>query len=174
MDSFELNKILAAILVALLAAKVFCMVGDTLVNPITKLSKNVMIIAVPESDVGASHAPKEKELMPITPLLATANVANGEKSFKKCMQCHVIEKDRPHGIGPSLFGIVGRAIASMGDYTYSSAMKEKEPGVWDVETLNHFIHNPRKFVKGTKMTFLGLETDQERADVIAYLQKARH
>ena len=90
------------------------------------------------------------------------------------MQCHVIEKDKPHGIGPSLWGIVGRAIASLGDYGYSSAMKEKAPAVWDVEALNQFIHNPRKFAKGTKMTFMGIETDQERADLIAYLQKATH
>ncbi len=174
MNNFELNKILAAVLVALLAAKVFDIAGSSLVAPVVKLKKDVLVVAIPEGGAGAGHAATEKELAPITPLLATANIANGEKSFKKCMQCHVIEKNKPHGIGPSLWGIVGRAIASLSDYAYSSAMKEKAPAIWDVEALNHFIHNPRKFVKGTKMTFMGIETDQERADLIAYLQKAAH
>ena len=171
MNSFEPNKILAAMLVALLAAKVFDIAGNNLVAPVVKLKKDVLIVAIPEGGA-VGHAEKEKVLAPITPLLATANLANGEKSFKKCMQCHVIEKDKPHGIGPSLWGVVGRAIASTADYAYSGAMKEKASSMWDVEALNHFIHNPRKFVKGTKMIFMGIETDQERADLIAYLQKA--
>ena len=174
MNNFELNKVLGAILVALLAAKVFDITGSSLVAPVIKLKKDVLVVAIPEGGAGAGHAAKEKELGPITPLLATANIVNGEKSFKKCMQCHAIEKDKPHGIGPNLWGVIGRAIASLGDYAYSSAMKEKSAAVWDVESLNHFIHNPRKFVKGTKMTFMGIETDQERADLIAYLQKAAH
>lgn len=162
---------MAAVLVALLAMKVFDIAGSALVNPVTKLSKNVLVVAVTEGSGGAEHEIKEKELSLIAPLLATANAENGEKTFKKCMQCHVIEKDKAHGIGPNLWGVVGRAIASTVDYAYSSAMKEKAPAVWDVESLNHFIHNPRKFAKGTKMTFMGIETDQERADLIAYLQK---
>lgn len=174
MNNFELNKILGAILVALLAAKVFDITGNSLVAPVVKLNKDVLVVAVSEGSAGSVHAEKEKELQPITPLLATASVVNGEKSFKKCMQCHVIEKDKPHGVGPSLWGVVGRAIASLGDYAYSSSMKEKAPASWDVEALNKFIHNPRKFVKGTKMTFMGIESDQERADLIAYLQKAAH
>jgi cytochrome c len=173
-NNFELNKILGAVLVALLAAKVFDITGSSLVAPVVKLKKDVLIVAIPDGGAGAGHAAKEKELSPITPLLATANITNGEKSFKKCIQCHVIEKDKPHGIGPSLWGIVGRAIASLGDYAYSSALKEKASAVWDVEALNRFIHNPRKFAKGTKMTFMGIENDQERADIIAYLQKSGH
>lgn len=169
MNNFELNKILGAILVALLAAKVFDIAGNNLVAPVVKLKKDVLVVAVSEGNAGSVHV--EKELQPITPLLASANIVNGEKSFKKCIQCHVIEKDKPHGVGPSLWGVVGRAIASFSDYAYSSSLKEKAPAVWDVESLNKFIHNPRKFVKGTKMTFMGIETDQERADLIAFLQK---
>lgn len=169
MNNFELNKILGAILVALLAAKVFDIAGNNLVAPVVKLKKDVLVVAVSEGNASSVHV--EKELQPITPLLASANIVNGEKSFKKCIQCHVIEKDKPHGVGPSLWGVVGRAIASLSDYAYSSSLKEKAPAVWDVESLNKFIHNPRKFVKGTKMTFMGIETDQERADLIAYLQK---
>lgn len=173
MNNFELNKILAAVLVALLAAKVFDIAGNSLVAPVVKLKKDVLVVAIPEGG-SSEHSVKEKALAAITPLLATANIANGEKSFKKCIQCHAIEKDKPHGIGPSLWGIVGRAIGSLSNYAYSSAMKEKASAIWDVEALNQFIHNPRKFVKGTKMTFMGIETDEERADLIAYLQKAAH
>jgi len=173
-DSFELNKIMAAVLVSLLAMKIFDIAGSALVNPVTKLAKNIFVVAVTEGSGGAEHGIKEKELARITPLLETANIANGEKAFKKCMQCHVIKKDLAHGIGPNLWGVVGRAIASTVDYAYSGAMKEKAVNLWDVEALNHFIYNPRKFVKGTKMTFIGIETDQERADLIAYLQKSAH
>lgn len=168
-DGFEINKIMASILIALLAAKVFDVIGDNVVKPEKRLLKNSYLITVTEST--STQVKAEKELAPITPLLEKANVENGEKAFKKCMQCHVIEKDKPHGIGPNLFGVVGRAIASLGDYAYSSAMKEKAAIIWDVEKINHFIYNPRKFVKGTKMTFLGIESDQERADIIAYLKK---
>ncbi|MDP3371888.1 MAG: cytochrome c family protein [Candidatus Paracaedibacteraceae bacterium] len=167
-DGFEVNKIMASILVALLAAKTFDIIGDNLVAPVKRLTKNAYFIAVTE---GNTQTHVEKEILSIKPLLAKANIENGEKVFKKCIQCHVIEKGKPHGIGPSLLGVVGRTIASITDYSYSSAMKEKSNGTWDVETLNYFLNNPRKFVKGTKMTFLGLDSDQERADVIAYLQK---
>ncbi len=172
MDGFELNKIVAAFLIALLAAMLFSMIGDSVVAPVKRLSKNVLVIPVSD-DSNKSEVTKKKVLTPITPLLAKANVENGEKIFKKCVQCHSIEKGK-HGIGPSLWGVVGRAVAALGDYAYSSALKEKTSQKWDPETLNHFIHNPRSFARGTKMTFIGLENDQERADIIAYLQKTEN
>jgi cytochrome c len=162
---------MAAIIVALLAAKVFDIIGDNLVAPVTRLAKNVLVVAIPENGADTNHTEKEKVLAPIAPLLVAANVENGEKIFKKCLQCHVKEKGQASTIGPNLWGVVGRAIASAADYSYSSALKEKAASVWDVETINKFIYNPRKFANGTKMTFIGIEEDKDRADVIAYLQK---
>ncbi len=101
-------------LVALLAVKVVDIVGDNLVKPQKRLEKNSYIIAVAQDTHTTDKV--EKPLAPITPLLAKASAENGEKIFKKCMQCHVIEKDKPHGIGPSLFGVVGRVIATLTDY----------------------------------------------------------
>ena len=170
MDGFELNKIVAAFLIALLAAMVFSMIGDSIVAPMKRLTKNVLIVPVSE-DSSKSESTKEKELAPITPLLAKANVENGERVFKKCVQCHSLEKSK-HGIGPSLWGVIGRTIAALGDYAYSSALKEKSAHQWDAETINQFIYKPRTFASGTKMTFIGIDSDQERADVIAYLQKS--
>lgn len=169
MNGFELNKIVAAVLLALLAAMIFGMIGDSVVSPVKRLPKNVLVIPVNEESTHASEK-KEKELAPITPLLVYANSDNGEKVFKKCMQCHATEKNK-HGIGPSLWGVVGRAIAALGDYAYSSALKEKSASKWDPELLNKFLYKPREFARGTKMSFIGLDNDQERADVIAYLQK---
>ena len=144
------------------------MVGDWALHPTIKLSKNVLVIDVKEQAASIDNA--QKELSPITPLLVKANIENGQTIFKKCAQCHTIESGKPHIQGPNLFGVIGRHIASVVDYAYSSALKEKTNMTWDVEQINHFIYKPREFAKGTKMTFAGLEKDQDRADVIAYIQ----
>lgn len=106
------------------------------------------------------------------PALAAGDAANGEKVFKKCMVCHTTEAGK-HKIGPSLAGVIGRQPGTAEGYKYSKAMVAYgESGVvWDADTLNAYLADPRGVVKGTKMTFPGLKKDQERADVVAYLQK---
>ncbi len=172
MDSFELNKLSAALLVALLVAMIASMFGEAVMSPHVKLQKNAYLIPVLEVDTSQPQA-AAKPLEPIGAKMSSANVASGEKVFKKCTQCHHIEAGK-NGIGPTLFGIIGRAIGTLADYAYSSAMKEKSAQNWDVELLNQFLHNPRQIVKGTKMSFMGLENEQDRIDVIGYLLKAAH
>ncbi len=166
MDGFELNKIAAAVLISLLVAMVSSLIGDALVHP-KKAEKDAFLVPVEET---VSPSTEPKALAPITPLLASADVANGEKVFKKCISCHTIGKGEPAKTGPNLWGIVGAAIGHMADYVYSSALKDKKGQTWTFENLNHFLHKPREFAPGTKMTFIGISNDKERADLLAYLR----
>ena len=98
---------------------------------------------------------------------SAGDAAKGEKVFKKCKACHVVEEGK-NKTGPSLYGVVGRAAGSIEGYKYSKAMAGSGL-VWDAETLAAYLTNPKKYLKGTKMAFAGLKKEKDRADVIAYL-----
>jgi len=100
---------------------------------------------------------------------AAGDAAKGEKVFKKCMACHTVDEGGKHKIGPNLFGIVDSEAGKKDDYKYSKAMAESGL-TWDVATLDEYLVKPRKYLKGTKMSFAGLKKDSDRADVIAYLE----
>jgi len=101
-----------------------------------------------------------------------ADAANGEKVFRKCKACHVVDKEQ-NRVGPHLVGVVGREVASVDGFRYSDAMVEWGAGkVWDAATLDEYLADPRGVVKGTKMAFPGLKKETDRADVIAYLEGA--
>lgn len=169
MNSFELNKIAAATLIALLAGAVANQVSKLIIQRSEKKTKAFAVI-LPTSSV-VLHSEKTNEpVADIKPFLERANLANGEKIFKKCAVCHNIGKGQPHKIGPSLWNVFMSPIARAADFAYSSALKEKK-GNWDIDNLNHFLHNPKDFAPGTKMTFIGVAHDQDRADVIAYLKQ---
>ena len=170
MTSFEFNKIAAAILIALITLKVADLVSDKLIHP-HMLEENVYKIAgVSYIDTGEEESQKKKGPAPIEPLLASADASKGAIIFKKCVSCHTIDKGGDNKIGPNLFGIVDAPVAHHADYTYSNAMKETE-GKWTYAALNDYLFKPRRYVPGTKMSFVGIKDDQERADVIAYLRE---
>ena len=105
-------------------------------------------------------------------LVASADPVKGEASSKKCVACHSYEQAGPAKVGPNLWGVVGRAVASVPDYKYSEAMIAFSEGGakrWTIEELDPYLLDPRKHVPGTKMAFPGLKKDDERANVIAYL-----
>jgi cytochrome c2 len=104
-----------------------------------------------------------------TPALASGDVAAGEKVFKKCKACHVVDAEK-HKTGPHLVNIMGRAAGSADGYKkYSDAMKSSGI-VWNEETLDGYLEKPKAFVKGTRMAFAGLRKEEDRANVIAYLK----
>jgi cytochrome c len=166
MDSFEWNKIFAGILISLIVAMVGSLVADALIAP-KKLEKNIFVVDVPTENMSTEA---EKPLDPITPLLASADVAAGEVVFKKCLQCHTPNKGEPNKTGPNMWNIVGSKFAHRGDFAYSEGLKsEHDKKNWGFEELNIFLHKPRDYIKGTKMSFVGLKDDKDRANVIAYL-----
>lgn len=168
MDGFEYNKIAAAVLIALLVAIVSIIFGEELVFS-KKLKKDSYEIVVAHTSSSQASGSDKNEPVDITPFLAKADVKKGEDSFKKCIQCHTTGKSESHKIGPNLWNIVMRKIASLADYAYSSAMKEKK-GEWNYENLNQLLFKPRNFAAGTKMSFVGIFDAQERANVIAYIR----
>lgn len=174
MDSFEFNKIAAAGLVALLIAFMASLVGEELVHS-EKLEKNVFVVeGVEEATAGPASAEEEK-IEPITPLLAKADAAAGEKLVNKlCGQCHTFKSGEGHKTGPNLFGIASATFGHAADYAYSSVFKEKQGKEnWDVEKLSTYLHKPRAFMKGTKMAFAGIKKAEDRANVIAYLNSLK-
>jgi cytochrome c len=108
-----------------------------------------------------------KAEQPIEALLAVADPAKGESSFKKCMSCHTINAGGAAGLGPNLHGVVGKGVAG-GSFAYSDALKGKG-GKWDWATMNEWLKNPAAFAKGTKMTFAGISGGEERANLMAYM-----
>lgn len=167
MDSFELNKVLGAVLgTCLFILALNITAGAVFSAP--KPAKPGYDIAVQEQPAGGGGGAAPAQDEPIEKLLASADVGKGENSAKKCQACHTYNKGEPNRVGPNLYGVVGRDRASVAGFNYSAAMKAKG-GKWTVEDLNHFLTNPRGFIPGTSMTFAGLPKGSERADLIAYL-----
>jgi cytochrome c len=170
MSSLEFNKIFAAVLLAGLIAMMSGFLADVLVEP-EHLEKNAYVV-----DTGAVGGGQQQAAAaapagpaPIVPLLASANADAGQKAAKACQSCHSFEQGGANKVGPNLFGIVGAQPAQVAGFAYSDSIK-KIQGAWDYENLNKFLHDPKAFAPGTKMTFAGIKNDQDRANLIAWLR----
>ena len=169
MDSFEINKIVAAILMVAL-----------LIIGIGKLSNVIFHVEKPKKPGYAVNVEKAvvvnttstsetlEEKIDISALMALGDVAAGEKVFKKCAACHSIVKGGANKIGPALYNVVGRKVGGVSDYKYSKALMEYDKN-WTFEELNGFLLKPTKWIKGTKMAYAGLRKESDRASVIKYL-----
>ena len=170
MDSFEINKIVAAIL---LVGLLIIGIGkiSNLIFHVEKPKKPGYVVEVEQkSNASVSVETTVEEKVDIAALLAMGDIATGEKVFKKCAACHSIVKGGKNNIGPALYNVVGRKIGVVNDYKYSKALAGygKE---WTFEELNGYLIKPAKWIKGTKMAFAGLRKEKDRASVIKYLNK---
>ena len=170
MDSFEINKIVAEVLMVAL-----------LIIGIGKLSNVIFHVEKPKTPgyaveveqattVSSSSEKVVEEKVDIASLMSMGDIALGEKVFKKCAACNSIVKGGKNNIGPALYNVVGRKTGAVADYKYSKALAsfDKE---WTLEELNGYLIKPSKWVKGTKMAFAGLRKEKDRASVIKYLNQ---
>lgn len=161
----EKNKIFAAVLVAGIAGYFFGFMSDLAFHE--EHTENAYHIEVAEDlTAGGVVAPQGPE--PIAAFLATADAAKGESLARACAACHTFEKGGAEGIGPNLWNVVNRDVAST-SFAYSEAMAAHD-GSWTFEELNHFLYKPKSHIEGTKMNFIGLKNPEKRANVIAYLR----
>ena len=170
MDSFEVNKIIAAVLLVALLVIGIGKISD-LVFFIEKPEKAGYKVELPDTkNSSQSVKAAEVEEIDISALLALGTVEHGEKVFKKCTACHVVNKGGANKIGPVLYGVLGRQVAAISDYKYSKAMESYDKN-WTFEEMNGYLRKPQSYIKGTKMAFAGLRKEKDRASVILYLNQ---
>ena len=170
MDSFELNKIIAAVLMVALLVIGIGKISDLIFHVETPKTPGYAVDI--EQAVTTSNTSTEtvEKKIDIAALMAMGDLTVGEKVFKKCAACHSIVKGGKNNIGPALYNVVGRQIGVVNDYKYSKALSGygKE---WTFEELNGYLIKPAKWIKGTKMAFAGLRKEKDRASVIKYLNQ---
>lgn len=170
MDSFEFNKIAMAVLGTAFLVLGLNFAADGLFHSDNPEQKGYAI-EVAEASTGGSAEPAGPEYEPISALLASADVAAGEKVFKKCAACHDASAGGANKVGPALYEIVNRDIAAVDGFSYSGALQEYGAGKqWTYESLNGFLWKPKKYIKGTSMGFGGVKKVQDRANLVAYLR----
>ena len=171
MDSFELNKIVAAILmVALLVIGIGKL--TSIIFYVEKPKTPGYVVEVEQAISTSTEITSEttEEKIDIAALMAMGDIAHGEKVFKKCAACHSINKGGANKIGPALYNVVGRKVGGIAEYKYSKALSEYDKE-WSFEELNGFLIKPAKWIKGTKMAYAGLRKEKDRASVIKYLNE---
>jgi cytochrome c len=171
MDSFEINKLLGALLATVFVVFSIALISDGLFGSPAPEKPGYEIVATEEPAESGAAEPAAPQ--PIGPLLAKADPKAGEAVFKKCATCHTSDKGGANKVGPNLWGIVNRPIASHEGYSYSAGMKAFSDGgkvVWDYDHLSAFLTAPKADVKGTAMGFGGLKKVEDRAAIIAYLR----
>jgi len=162
MNSFEMNKILGAVLATCLGVVALNIASGAIFS-----SPKPAQTKVPDPIPDPIPKP-ETSTASLAELLAKADVQRGESSAQKCAACHTFPKGAPNGLGPNLWGVMGRARGSVAGVAYSPAMKGAG-GQWSVSELMEFVRNPAEKVPGNFMPFGGIPRDQERADLMAYL-----
>ena len=172
MDSFEINKIVASIL---LIALLFIGIGKVsdLVFHIDKLETPGYKVELPKNGEINENSEAKNDVVEeadISSLLALGDVSHGEKVFKKCSACHSINKGGENKIGPGLYSVLGRQVGGVADYKYSKALLEYGK-TWTFEEMNGFLRKPASYIKGTKMAFAGLRKEKDRSSVILYLNQ---
>ncbi len=170
--SLELNKAFAGVLTAGITFMVAGIIAGQVVHPHTPAQTAIKIegVGAPTGGATPAAAPAPVQLEPIGPLLASANPANGERLARaQCGACHTFNDGGRAGVGPNLYGIVGKPHGAAAGFAYSNALKAHS-GPWTYDALNAWLARPSTYAAGTKMAFAGVNSTQQRADIVAYLR----
>ena len=173
MSSFEFNKFLASLIIAIIVVVIIGKFGDILINSNKNTDKETAYkIEIPETTDNSSKniVNNQESIESISAFLASASLENGKKIYKKCGTCHNYEKDSKSKIGPNLWNIINRPKANVEGFAYSNALVEFG-GNWSYEELNNFLYKPKQYIPRTKMNFNGLNKQQDRADLILWLRE---
>ena len=170
MDSFELNKIIAAVLMVALLVIGLGKVADSVFHVKKPKNPGYQVRVENQLTSSTSQATNVVAKIDIAAMMALGDVVSGEKIFKKCVACHSINKGGKNKIGPALYNVVGRTVGGVNDYKYSKTLASygKE---WTFEELNGFLQKPASYLKGTKMSYAGLRKEKDRASIIKYLDQ---
>ena len=166
MNSFEINKIITAVIITILIIVVINKASDFIFN----VKDNNIVAYKVEPPEGSVLQAKSEKVVDLSSLFLEADIAHGEKIFKKCAACHSVNKDGGNKIGPKLWGVMFRPVASVADYKYSKALSGYKK-VWSWEEMYGFLIKPSTWIKGNKMGFAGLKKEKDRASVILYLNQ---
>lgn len=169
-SSLEFNKLAAGVLCGGLLLMGVGKFAGVLVSPET-LETNAYTVEVAEGAATAAAPTGPAPVEPILGLLASADVASGQKIAKKCAACHSFDKGGPNKVGPNLFNVVMAAKGHVDGFSYSDALLTSgENDNWTYTSLNHFLKKPKDYAPGTKMNFAGIKKASQRADLVAYLR----
>lgn len=172
METTQSNKFIMAFLATVFVVMTIGITSDAIFST-PHPEQPGFVIAAAESGAPAVGGKEAAVVVPIATLLASADPARGATIFKRCAACHTSEKGGANKVGPHLYDVVNRPVATVEGFSYSAAMKEFSQGgkeVWNYDHLNQFLTSPKAFIKGTAMGFAGDKKDAERADLIAYLR----
>jgi len=167
MDSFEINKIVAAVLVVFLVVFGIGKISDIIFH-VEK--PNTSAYKVEVSTASSGQDTNTVELVDISTLLAMGDLDHGKNVWKKCSACHSIKKGGKNKIGPALYSVLGRNVAALGDYKYSKAFVAYGK-TWTFEQMNGFLKKPQAYIKGTKMAFAGLKKEKDRASILLFMNQ---
>lgn len=174
MDSWFLNKVAGAVLAALLVAFGTGTLADLLIGHGDSSRKGKPGYELPMADAApsgtAAPAAAAFNYSDIAPTLKTASAENGQAAFAPCRACHTVDKGGKSLVGPNLYGIVGREIASSDTFPRYSAAFKGQKGPWTFEKLANFLHNPRGTIPGNQMAFAGVKSNADLADLLVYLR----
>ena len=165
MDSFEINKIVTALLVVFLVVFGIGKISD-MIFQVEKPNTSAYKVEFAETD--KTKGSSSVQAVDIAALLALGSVEHGQKVFKKCSACHSIKKGGRNNIGPALYSVLGRNMGALEDYKYSKALIAFGKD-WTFDEMNNFLIKPTSYIKGTKMAFAGLKKEKDRASVILYM-----
>ncbi len=167
MDSFEINKIVTAILVVFLVIFGIGKISD-IVFHVEK--SNTSAYKVEVSTASSNQDSNAGEIVDIAALLAMGDLDHAKKVWKKCSACHSVKKGGKNKIGPALYSVLGRNVAALDDYKYSKALVAYGK-IWTLEEMNGFLKKPQAYIKGTKMAFAGLKKEKDRASILLFMNQ---